>query len=651
MALQTSGTISLNNIHVEAGGSSGSAATINDSDIRGLISKSSGASMHFSEWYGASNFPTFSPSSTTPFTIANLRIGPDSGGHGFFNLRPFEYTSTDVFMKADGLKMYISGRSGDGIDEFTLSTAWKVSTAAHTNFKSFSSAGRGLTPNVVGFSMKSNGTKLITCDNVNDDLCEYTLSTAWNISTMSYVRRYSIASVETYPLSVTLNSAGTKLYTGSDSGNGRDQWTLNNAWQLSSVTHNGVWNAYNPGRGTDNSQGINTPQSIWLNSNGTKFYVAQSSGSRPDIMEFTTSSAYNISGLPTSNSTYNYRVPHNYMYDEAYSSWSRNSSIGIWSDGSRLVQTGSQHVTVEPLTGSAYDYRFMTLDDPRFHTYLLSHYFRSGGNFHFNASGSRLFYSSNYGKYGSHGTGGVGGDGTNNVYNNYCIQINMTEGFNLSTATIARAVDFESTTGGNRGVVFSADGTYMYFINHGNYIAGAANNGFMQAIDQYTLSTAFEINTASYTRRFNTGLGTVEDVEFSPDGTKMYLLNGPNDTIYQYTLTTAWNVGTGNTSVPTTLYSVSAKETYPYCFCLSPDGTKLLVGGTTGDGIDEFTLSTAYNISTASWVRFKEIKTTATNGLPFVSFFNSGIQYHTDGCIIYVVDAIAGGLSLHGLLT
>ena len=54
MALQTSGAISLNEIHVEAGGSSGSQATINDTDIRGLIDKSSGAQMAFNEWYGAS---------------------------------------------------------------------------------------------------------------------------------------------------------------------------------------------------------------------------------------------------------------------------------------------------------------------------------------------------------------------------------------------------------------------------------------------------------------------------------------------------------------------------------------------------------------------------------------------------------------------
>ena len=56
MALQSSGAISLQDIHDEAGGTTNSTAeaTINDTDIRGLISKSSGAAMAFDEWYGAS---------------------------------------------------------------------------------------------------------------------------------------------------------------------------------------------------------------------------------------------------------------------------------------------------------------------------------------------------------------------------------------------------------------------------------------------------------------------------------------------------------------------------------------------------------------------------------------------------------------------
>ena len=55
MALQTSGTISLNQIHYEAGGGIGTTASLNDSDIRALIGKGSGVQMSFSEWYGASN--------------------------------------------------------------------------------------------------------------------------------------------------------------------------------------------------------------------------------------------------------------------------------------------------------------------------------------------------------------------------------------------------------------------------------------------------------------------------------------------------------------------------------------------------------------------------------------------------------------------
>jgi len=55
MALQTSGAISLNEIHVEAGGSSGTICQINNNDIRGLIGKASQATMSFNEWYGASS--------------------------------------------------------------------------------------------------------------------------------------------------------------------------------------------------------------------------------------------------------------------------------------------------------------------------------------------------------------------------------------------------------------------------------------------------------------------------------------------------------------------------------------------------------------------------------------------------------------------
>lgn len=54
MALPSSGSISLNEMHQEVGGSSGTQVSLNDSDVRGLIGKASGASMSFNEWWGAS---------------------------------------------------------------------------------------------------------------------------------------------------------------------------------------------------------------------------------------------------------------------------------------------------------------------------------------------------------------------------------------------------------------------------------------------------------------------------------------------------------------------------------------------------------------------------------------------------------------------
>jgi len=59
MPLQDSGQISLDDIHVEAGGSTGTEAGINDSDIRGLIGASSATEMEFSDFYSASSAAEF----------------------------------------------------------------------------------------------------------------------------------------------------------------------------------------------------------------------------------------------------------------------------------------------------------------------------------------------------------------------------------------------------------------------------------------------------------------------------------------------------------------------------------------------------------------------------------------------------------------
>ena len=65
MALPSSGQLTLNQIHIEAGGSSGTQVTLNDTDVRGLISKGSGAQNAISEYYGASSAPAHTDDFTT----------------------------------------------------------------------------------------------------------------------------------------------------------------------------------------------------------------------------------------------------------------------------------------------------------------------------------------------------------------------------------------------------------------------------------------------------------------------------------------------------------------------------------------------------------------------------------------------------------
>lgn len=92
MALQTSGAISLNDIHVEAGGSTNTTCSLNDSDIRGLtaasgftINSTLGTNIDFGDFYGASSI-------TTPTSYGKTGITP--GAFAAFTIDNYLYTNT-----------------------------------------------------------------------------------------------------------------------------------------------------------------------------------------------------------------------------------------------------------------------------------------------------------------------------------------------------------------------------------------------------------------------------------------------------------------------------------------------------------------------------------------------------------------------------
>jgi 6-phosphogluconolactonase (cycloisomerase 2 family) len=140
-------------------------------------------------------------------------------------------------------------------------------------------------------------------------------------------------------------------------------------------------------------------------------------------------------------------------------------------------------------------------------------------------------------------------------------------------------------------VAFKSDGTKMF-------VLGTTND----RVYQYTLSTPWDVSTATYdTVSFLvSGQDTFPiSVTFKPDGTKMYVLGYITDTVFQYTLSTAWDVSTA--TYDTVSFSVNAQDAVPYSVVFSTDGTKMFVLGTTNDTVFQYTLSTPWDVSTATY--------------------------------------------------
>jgi hypothetical protein len=140
MALQSSGAISLDNIHVEAGGTTGTLASINDSDIRDLIGKTAGASMAFNEWYGASAGTVVTVTqgikSTSQLTYYGYEDGTPTGSVSPTGVNGSTLTNMDI-------KSVYRGDSPSGTS-FTIDVSYSSSNQIDADeFTSFSFTANG----------------------------------------------------------------------------------------------------------------------------------------------------------------------------------------------------------------------------------------------------------------------------------------------------------------------------------------------------------------------------------------------------------------------------------------------------------------------------------------------------------------------------
>ena len=140
------------------------------------------------------------------------------------------------------------------------------------------------------------------------------------------------------------------------------------------------------------------------------------------------------------------------------------------------------------------------------------------------------------------------------------------------------------------GLFFKPDGTKMYL-----------NGSTGDDVNEYTLGTAWNITTATFVTTFSTAAQDTgpADIFFKPDGLTMFVLGGTNDTVYQYTLGTAWDVSSA--SYASKSFSVTTQESSPQGLWFKPDGLVMYVVGTTSDTVFQYTLGTAWDVSTAAY--------------------------------------------------
>ena len=475
-----------------------------------------------------------------------------------------------IHFNTDGTKMYILGDSSNSVYQYTLTTGFNLSTASYSNV-SFSVASQDTNP--YGLSFNNDGTKMYIVGGNNDRIYQYSLSTGFDLSTASYASvSLHVTSQDTVPFGLAFSSNGTKMYLLGLTNDTVFQYSLSTGFDLSTANYDSVSFSVT-------SQDA-VPNGIRFNNDGTKMYMIGAVGD--NVYQYSTTLTTNTLDLSTGS------VFEITPTSDIQVGLSNPAASGTVSQATLLLDGG----------GSAgYDLGNAVYDDVSF----------SGASqdaipadIAFNNDGTKMYM--------------VG------EFNNIIYQYTLATAFDLSTASydsVSFNVNSQDTS--PNGIAFNTDGTKLY-------LAGGTND----TVYQYTLSTGFDLSTASYgSVSLDVGGQDLKpyDVAFNANGTKMYMLGGFNENVYQYTLSTGFDLSTA--SYDSVSFSVTSQEDDPRGLVFNTSGTKMYTVGRTNDSVHQYSLSTGFDLSTASYdsVSFS-VASQDTSPL--------GITFNTNGTKMYV---------------
>jgi len=203
-------------------------------------------------------------------------------------------------------------------------------------------------------------------------------------------------------------------------------------------------------------------------------------------------------------------------------------------------------------------------------------------------------------------------------------QYTMTTAFDISTASYTASYDPAEVTATPQLVGLSTDGTKMYIMDSSGIIY------------QYTLSTAWDVTSSSYDSvsynietaysETNT-LGAV----FSSNGTEIIGIGTVSGNVFTHTLSTAWDLSTASSASQS--FSIASQETTPNGVAFNPEGTQMFIVGSANDAVYQYTLSTAYNVTSASYDS-TSFSVATQETVP------TGLTFNANGTKMYIVGSI-----------
>ena len=535
-----------------------------------------------------------------------------------FNVNSQESTPRGIAFKSDGTKMYVTGNATDTVYQYSLSTAWDVSTASYDSV-SLSVSSEDGTPSDLLFS--SDGTKMYVVGDTNNSVFQYTLSTAWDLSTASYASiSFSTASQANTPEAIVLKPDGTVMFIADGSSKTVYQYTLSTAWDVSSAS-------YASKSFSAASQETSSVTGMDVTSDGTKMCIV---GFGADtIFEYDLSTAWDVSTASYNSVSLNISAQETAAYALRIGN---DEKVYLAGNGSDTVYQYTASTTTYSTTFDCENANVFETELDANTTVVFSNPPASGtpvATGYGNASG--WSYESKSFSVSSQDTVPAdlifNNDGTKMYIigdtNNSIFQYSLSTAYDISTASydsVSFSIAGQETA--PTGLAFNDDGTSMYIIGYTD-----------DRVEQYTLSTAYDLSTASYASKsflVSSQEATARAVTFNNNGTSMYIVGTTNDTVYQYTLSTAFDVSTA--SYASKSFSVATQAAGPTSVIFNSSGTKMYIGNTIDENIYQYSLSTAFDVSTASYD--SESFSTASQASDL-----TGIRFNNDGTKIYISDA------------